>query len=572
MSALEEAISHCPVCKATLTQARCTACGAAVRPGGYSVQRLIAKTPHSRVYLAQVPGGQQVALKELLFAQVPGSQEIEAFEREARLLETISHPHIPRLLGHFQEGQGAELRLYLAAEHISGETLLEHLGHHSFSEAEARDIGVQVLEILEYLHGRKPRVLHRDIKPANLIRQPDGTLFLVDFGAARESVKGATVGSTLVGTFGYMPLEQFGGTVDITSDLYALGATLVHLLGRTPPAEHFQPDRGLDVSHLEAPVLGPWLRKLTALRPEDRYRSAKLARQALEALQPSNTPARVQQPTTEALSTDAPAALARLAQQAQQAREATSKAQIRQQQETDKEEREEARRLEQKRALYKDDRLSLTDFYRMACTDASSPGLLPFSVLVTTGLFYFTMMGFDLMQLPMIYTLPGVGLLLGLLFMATAVFAGPPLLKALRWRRAFQQLPFTLEGLGRLIHRGDGELRKFIRCSVRLQLKEPSASRDSAKLVKTTRATALQLAVDRANVALGRATHSTKPADEIRWKVRDDKAEGYANWRVGGQLLAVCAESFGPLQRELGLIQSVIIEPTDESFTLSLGD
>jgi hypothetical protein len=144
--------------------------------------------------------------------------------------------------------------------------------------------------------------------------------------------------------------------------------------------------------------------------------------------------------------------------------------------------------------------------------------------------------------------------------------------KALKWRRAFRLLPFTLEGLGRLVHRGDGELRKFIRCSVHLQLKEQGASSGSAKLIKTTRTTALQLAVDRANAALGRATHSTKPANEIRWKVRDDKAEGYANWRVGGQLLAVCSESFGPLQQELGLIQSVIIEPTDESFTLSIGD
>ncbi|HVG57659.1 MAG TPA: serine/threonine-protein kinase [Hyalangium sp.] len=572
MSALEEAISHCPVCKAALTQARCTACGAAVRPGGYSVQRLIAKTPHSRVYLAQGPGGQQVALKELLFAQVPGSQEIEAFEREARLLETISHPHIPRLLGHFQEGQGAELRLYLAAEHISGETLLEHLGHHTFSEAEARDIGVQVLEILEYLHGRKPRVLHRDIKPANLIRQPDGTLFLVDFGAARESVKGATVGSTLVGTFGYMPLEQFGGTVDITSDLYALGATLVHLLGRTPPAEHFQPDRGLDVSHLEAPVLGPWLRKLTALRPEDRYRSAKLARQALEALQPSNTPARVQQTSPEALSANAPAALARLAQEAQAAREATSKAQLRQQQELDKEEREEARRREREKAFYEDDRLSLMDFYRMSCTDASSPAALPWIGLFIAALIYAPLALFELVDLPAFYTPNGLLVMLGVLLTAYVGLASLPTIRAFKLHRAFKQLPFTLEGLGRLVHRGNGALGKFTRCSLRLQLKEQGASGEAAKLVKTTRSTALQVAVDRANAALAQATKSPAPSQEISWKLQGDKAEGYANWRVGGQLLAICSESFGPLQRELGVIQRVIIEPSNESFTLSTGD
>jgi hypothetical protein len=513
-----------------------------------------------------------VALKELLFAQVPGPQEVEAFEREARLLEALSHPQIPRLLGHFQEGQGAELRLYLAAEHIAGETLLERLPHHTFSEAEAQDIGLQVLEILEYLHKRKPRVLHRDIKPANLIQQQDGTLFLVDFGSARESMKGATVGSTLVGTFGYMPLEQFGGTVDVTSDLYALGATLVHLLGRTPPADHFQPDRGLNVSHLDAPVLGPWLRKLTALRPEDRYRSAKLARQSLEELQPSSTPAHAQQTSTGALSADAPAALARLAQQAQAAREATMKVHQRQEQLMDKEEREEARRREQQRAYYEDDRLSLMDFYRMACTQASSPATLPWLGLFIVGMLYFTLLGFELVPVSKLFSLNGLWFMLGLLLLAYGGLGGPPLLKAMKWRRAFRRLPFTLEGLGRLVHRGNEGFEKYIRCSLRLQLKEQSASRKSAELVKTTRATVLQLAADRANAVLPRAGRDSEPSGNIRWKIQGDKAEGYANWRVGGQLLAVCAESLGPLQRELGLIQSVIIEPSDESHTFSVGD
>src|SRR4051812_43273994 len=88
----------CAVCAAPLTETRCMECGAAVHPGGYKVQRLIARTHHSRVYLASSPGGEEVALKELLFAQVPGAEEVEAFEREARILETLSHPRIPKLL------------------------------------------------------------------------------------------------------------------------------------------------------------------------------------------------------------------------------------------------------------------------------------------------------------------------------------------------------------------------------------------------------------------------------------------------------------------------------------------
>jgi serine/threonine protein kinase len=80
-----------------------------------------------------------------------------------------------------------------------------------------------------------PPVLHRDLKPANVVLRPDGTLALVDFGSVRTLSTDRTHGSTLVGTFGYMPPEQLGGTVDRTSDLYALGATLLHdLTGRDP--------------------------------------------------------------------------------------------------------------------------------------------------------------------------------------------------------------------------------------------------------------------------------------------------------------------------------------------------
>jgi serine/threonine protein kinase len=567
VSALEE-MALCPVCEARLTQARCAACGAAARPGAYVVQRLIARTPHSRVYLAQGPGGQQVALKELLFAQVPGTQELEAFEREARLLEAISHPRIPRLLGHFQEGQGAELRLYLAAEHISGETLLERLSHHTFSEAEARDMGLQVLEILEYLHKRKPSVLHRDIKPANIIRQPDGTLFLVDFGSARESLKGATVGSTLVGTFGYMPLEQFGGTVDVTSDLYALGASLVHLLGRTPPAEHFQPDRGLDLSHLEAPVLGPWLRKLTALRPEDRYRSATLARKALEALGPKASLARPEKMSVVTISPDAPAALARLAEQSLEARDAVSRSGRRQVEKATKQAQSEARQREQQRARLEDDRLSLLDFYRMASPQLVPPQVLPWvSLLLACGV-YATFPAFDLIDVPSLDSLEGLEFALALFFAACAVLGGPWLIRALRWRHAFQRLPFALEGLGRLVHRTGGDWRTFIRCSLSLRLKETDSSSVSLDTMNSVRAAALQLAVDRVNASINRIIGGSEFFRKLRWNVRENKAEGYANWRVGGQLMAVCAESLVPLQRELGLIEAVTLELSEESLSL----
>jgi serine/threonine protein kinase len=566
-SPAEPGADTCAICGARRTEERCAACGSAARPGGYEVRRLIARTPHSRVYLARGPGGQEVALKELLFAQIPGPQELESLEREARMLEALSHPRIPRLLGHFQEGEGAALRLYVAAEYIVGETLLERLSHHAFTEEEARDIALQVLGILEYLHGRKPPVLHRDIKPANIIRRPDGTLVLVDFGSARESVRGSTVGSTLVGTFGYMPLEQLGGTVSVTSDLYALGATLVHLLGGTAPADHFQPDRGLDLSHLDAPVLRPWLRKLTALRPEERYPSAALARQALESLRPGGRPvAPAQAPS--APSPEVPAALARLAREAQAARAATAESQGRSDRQALTKTEREAREREERSDRLADDRLTLLDFYRMACVEAASPSSLPWiGFLIAMGVYIVTVR-VGIVDVPGLLSLEGVLFLLGLLLAAYAALGGPALIQALRWQSAFRRLPFTLEGLGRLLRRGEGQWRKFTRCSLRLVFREEGAPPGSAELVKTAQGTALQLAVDRTNAAFPRMAQHPEFFQKLRWTLQDDKAVGYANARLCGHLLTFCTESLAPLQRELGLLQAVRIEPTEESFRL----
>src|SRR5438132_1289457 len=204
----------CPSCSSQLNGDRCPVCGAAARAGVFRVVSVLAQSPHGSTYRAQGPSG-MVALKELVFALVPTAQQLDAFEREAQLLGSVSHPQIPRLIASFREGEGPSLRLYLAQELVEGEPLSSHIG---IDESEARVIARQILNILRYLHERG--IVHRDVKPANVLRRPDGTLALVDFGAAR-AVEGVTHGATLVGTFGYMPPEQLGGTVDATADLYA---------------------------------------------------------------------------------------------------------------------------------------------------------------------------------------------------------------------------------------------------------------------------------------------------------------------------------------------------------------
>jgi serine/threonine-protein kinase len=123
-------------------------------------------------------------------------------------------------------------------------------------------------------------VFHRDIKPANLIRRADGRIALVDFGAARDL--GSTVGATLVGTFGYMPVEQMGGIVDASTDLYALGATLCHLLSRRPPWKLVEDPQALERLNVSR-GFRDYLARLTARQPADRYLSAAAAAQGLRS-------------------------------------------------------------------------------------------------------------------------------------------------------------------------------------------------------------------------------------------------------------------------------------------------
>jgi serine/threonine-protein kinase len=157
------------------------------------------------MYLAEDEAGRRVALKELIFSLVPSIEALAAFEREASFLRRLNYPAIPHFVDSFQIGEGVHTRLYLAQEYIEGESLAGAIERGSLNESRVVDIARQVLRILVYIHGQVPKAIHRDIKPQNLILQPNGHVALVDFGAARDLSTTQTHGSTLVGTFGYMP-------------------------------------------------------------------------------------------------------------------------------------------------------------------------------------------------------------------------------------------------------------------------------------------------------------------------------------------------------------------------------
>jgi Protein kinase domain len=274
------AATFCPACDDLVAGERCDACGAALRPGGYVVERVLVSNAHGRMYAARDADGKQVALKELAFVQSPSLEAIAAFEREAKFLRALDHPAIPRFCASFQEGAGVHVRYYLAQALVEGEALDDRLEAHWFSEPEIIGIARQVLDVLVYLQHLSPRVIHRDIKPANLIVRPDGSIAVVDFGAAY--VQGTTAGSTTIGTFGYMPIEQLAGEVDATTDPYALGASLLHLLTRREPWRILQ-GGNLDGLNVGRPMRA-FLAKLTASEPRDRFESAAAARAALDRL------------------------------------------------------------------------------------------------------------------------------------------------------------------------------------------------------------------------------------------------------------------------------------------------
>lgn len=229
--------------------------------------------------------GEEVALKELDFRHVSDWKAHELFEREGETLCSLQHPAIPRYVDAFVVEEASGVRLCLVQEYVEGITLLEELHDgRRWSADDLLDDATQLLDILVYLHELSPPVVHRDIKPSNIIRRPDGTLALIDFGAAQNALPETVGGSTVIGTPGYMAIEQLMGRAVPASDVYALGATLIQLATRTEPsklptshnklifrdrAEHL-PDTLLDV-----------LDKMTEPSAERRYPNGAAARRAL---------------------------------------------------------------------------------------------------------------------------------------------------------------------------------------------------------------------------------------------------------------------------------------------------
>jgi serine/threonine protein kinase len=238
--------------------------------------------------LAKQPA-EPVIVKLLAFGDQVQWDNLKLFEREANILKQLNHPQIPKYRDYFSIDDRI-LWFGLVQDYIPGSSLKELLAQgRRFSKTDVRKIATDVLQILVYLHELSPTVLHRDIKPSNLILGQNETIHLVDFGAVqdRAAIEGATF--TVVGTYGYAPMEQFGGRAVPASDLYALGATLIHLLTGTAPAD--LPQRNMRIQFSDQVSLSPhlinWIQTLAEPDVEQRFSTA---RQALDALKTGDIP------------------------------------------------------------------------------------------------------------------------------------------------------------------------------------------------------------------------------------------------------------------------------------------
>src|SRR6266849_1455018 len=230
-----------------------------------------------------------VALKQINLSGLSPRDVIEAtdtFNREVGMLSGLKHPNLPRIYQSFTDTE----HWYLAMDFIEGQTLEEYLksargGHLPLEEV--LQIGVQLCSVLSYLHSQQPPIIFRDVKPANVMRATTGLLYLIDFGIARRFTPGQRRDTTVLGSPGYAPPEQYG-TAQTTaqSDIYSLGATLRYLLTGKDPSVPTSGSASPYVQEKEVPAeLDQLLVRMLELDADKRPVSMEVVKQTLQQMQ-----------------------------------------------------------------------------------------------------------------------------------------------------------------------------------------------------------------------------------------------------------------------------------------------
>ena len=255
----------------------------------YRIVRLVGGGGMAWVYQVEElpPGsGKLWALKELR-PQTPDKAERavarDMFEQEARLLRTLDQANIPKIADFFEENG----RACLVMEFIWGESLEKRLEatNAPLLETDVLKWAIQLCDALHYLHTRQPPIIFRDLKPSNVMVTNSGLVKLIDFGIARTYKVGKKRDTVAMGSENYAAPEQWGqGQTDARSDIYALGATMYHLLANMAPTPAFLPSEPLPLANYNGALSKKTIAlvaRAMARERKDRFQSALEMRQAL---------------------------------------------------------------------------------------------------------------------------------------------------------------------------------------------------------------------------------------------------------------------------------------------------
>ena len=203
--------------------------------GKYEILREIGKGGMSVVYLAMDTHlNKQWAVKEIRKKGSGKNDEIvvNSLLAEANMMKKLDHPALPRIVDIIDNG----VTIYVVMDYIEGESLDKILNEYG---AQSEELVItwakQLCDALSYLHSQKPPIIYRDMKPANIMLKPEGNIKIIDFGIAREYKEQNLADTTVLGTKGYAPPEQYSGQTDARSDIFALGMTMHHLLTGVDP-------------------------------------------------------------------------------------------------------------------------------------------------------------------------------------------------------------------------------------------------------------------------------------------------------------------------------------------------
>ncbi len=203
--------------------------------GKYEILKEIGKGGMSVVYLSMDKNlNKQWAVKEIR-KQGSGKNDdivVHSLLAEANMMKRLDHPALPRIVDIIDNG----ITIFVVMDYIEGESLDKILASEGV-QSEELVIGwaKQLCDALSYLHSQKPPIIYRDMKPANVMLKPEGNIKIIDFGIAREYKELSLADTTVLGTKGYAPPEQYSGQTDQRSDIFALGMTMHHLLTGVDP-------------------------------------------------------------------------------------------------------------------------------------------------------------------------------------------------------------------------------------------------------------------------------------------------------------------------------------------------